>query len=95
MTIKKIHKGRYGLHTISKIPVIAGGSGSALSFEFNIKRMFKYKGKKVSYIEAKCPDGHFNGKLLKGLFKNEADIEGVPPQTVLRGGLLVPCTPKG
>jgi hypothetical protein len=95
VTIKKVHKGRYGLHTISKIPVIAGGSGSALSFEFTIKKMFKYQGNKVSYLEAKCPDGHFQGKILKSLFKNEAHIEGVAPQTVLKGSLLIPCTPKG
>jgi hypothetical protein len=95
VTIKKIHKGRYGLHTVSKIPVVAGGSGSALSFEFTVKKMFRYKGKKVSYLEAKCPDGHFKAKILKSLFKNEARIEGVAPQTVLKGSLLIPCTPKG
>jgi hypothetical protein len=95
VTIEKIHKGRYGLHTISKIPVVAGGSGSALKFEFTIKKMFKYAGKKASYLEAKCPDGHFKAKLLKSLFKNEAHVEGVAPQTVLTSSLLIPCTPKG
>jgi hypothetical protein len=96
ITIQKIHNGRYGLHTISKIPVIAGGSGSAMDFNFTIgKKKFTYKGKKHTYLEAKCPDGHFNSKILKAIFKNEAETPGQPPEAVLSGSLVVPCTPKG
>jgi hypothetical protein len=29
------------------------------------------------------------------LFKNEAQIPGVASQTVLKGGIAVPCKPKG
>ncbi len=86
ITIQKVHNGRYGLHTISKVPVIAGGSGSALNFNFKINR----KG----YLQAKCPDGHFNAKVTKAIFKNEADTSGVAPTTELSGELVVPCTPK-
>jgi len=95
VTIKKVRKGRFGYHTIAKVPVIAGGSGSALDFRFKIKRNFRYKGKKSSYIEAKCPDGHFSAKVLKALFKNEARTPGVASRTVLKSSLVVPCTPKG
>lgn len=96
ITITKIHKGRFGLHTIAKVPQIAGGSGSALDFNFTMdKKKFAYKGKKHTYLEAKCPDGHFNTKVLKAVFKNEAKVEGVAPETVLSGSLVVPCTPKG
>jgi hypothetical protein len=95
ITIQKVHKGRYGLHTIAKVPKIVGGSGSALDFKFTIgKKKFTYRGKKHTYLEAKCPDGHFNTKVLKAIFKNEAETPGVAPETVLSGSLVVPCTPK-
>jgi hypothetical protein len=84
-----------GLHTIAKIPVIAGGSGSALNFSFKLGKKYTYKGKKVSYLEAKCPDGVFKVNAPSVVFKNEAHTPGVAAQTVLKGGLAVPCTPKG
>jgi hypothetical protein len=55
--IKKIHKGRYGLESIASIPKIAGGSGSVTSFNLKIDKKYTYKGKKVSILTAKCPDG--------------------------------------
>jgi hypothetical protein len=84
-----------GLHTVSKIPVAAGGSGSALDFKFKVGKTYGYKGKKVGYIEARCPDGNFKVNVKKALFKNEANIPGVNPTTNLSGGIVVPCTPKG
>lgn len=94
LTIKKIRKGRYGLNTVARIPVVAGGSGSALEFQFRVKRIFAYRGKRQSYLEARCPDGRFETNIVKALFKNEAQTPGVSPTTTLRGKLLVPCTPK-
>jgi hypothetical protein len=55
--IKKIHKGRYGLESIASIPKIAGGSGSVTSFSLTIGKKYTYKGKKMSVLTAKCPDG--------------------------------------
>lgn len=95
VTTVTIQRKGSGLHTISKIPVIAGGSGSALDFSFKLGKTYNYKGKKVGYIEAKCPDGVFKVNAPKVLFKNEARIPGVGATTVLEGGLAVPCTPKG
>ena len=84
------------LYTVSKVPVIAGGSGSALDFHFTIgKKLFSYKHRKHTYLEAKCPNGRFTPRLVKAVFKNEAKVEGVGPETVLSGRLVVPCTPKG
>jgi hypothetical protein len=57
LKIKKIHHGRYGLLTTATIPKIAGGSGSVTSFSLKIDKKFNYKGKKVSVLTAKCPDG--------------------------------------
>jgi len=84
-----------GVHSVSKIPVTAGGSGSAIDFKFKLGRTYTYKGKRVGYFEAKCPDGKFKVTTPKILFKNEAKEPGVAAQTVLDGSLFVPCTPKG
>jgi hypothetical protein len=84
-----------GVHSVSKIPVVAGGSGSGIDFNFKLGKTYSYKGKKVGYFEAKCPDGVFKVNVPKVLFKNEAQTPGVAAQTVLKGGIAVPCTPKG
>jgi hypothetical protein len=90
-----VQKKGTGIHSIAKIPVIAGGSGSVLDFNFKLGKTYRYKGKKVGYFEAKCPDGVFKVKTPKALFKNEAHEAGASAQTVLKGGLAVPCKPKG
>lgn len=95
VTIKKIHEGRYGLRTVSKVPTIAGGSGSVLAFDINFGKQYAYKGKKTSYLTAKCPDGHFDANVKSAIFKNEAKIPGVAAQTTLKGTVIRPCTPKG
>ena len=95
VTTVTIQRKGSGLHTISKIPVIAGGSGSVLDFSFKVGKTYNYKGKKVSYLEAKCPDGVFKVNSPKAIFKNEAQTPGVAATTTLKGSLAVPCTPKG
>jgi hypothetical protein len=55
--IKKIHSGRYGMLATATIPKIAGGSGSVTSFSLTINKKYQYKGKTVSVLSAKCPDG--------------------------------------
>jgi hypothetical protein len=62
LKIKKINKGRYGLLTTATVPKIAGGSGSVTSFNLKISKQFNYKGKKVSVLTAKCPDGKLQAK---------------------------------
>jgi hypothetical protein len=95
VTTVTIQRKGTGIHSISKIPVIVGGSGSALEFKFKLGKTYTYKGKKVGYFEARCPDGVFKVNAPKVLFKNETGEPGVGAQTVLKGGLAVPCTPKG
>lgn len=85
VTVSKIHNGRYGLKTVAKIPKIAGGYGSPLSFSLKVGRKFTYKGKQQSYLLAKCPDGHLNAKGV-GIFSG-----GIR----LAGSLVRTCTPKG
>jgi hypothetical protein len=83
-----------GVHSIAKIPAIAGGSGSAIDFKFKLGKTYSYKGKKVGYFEAKCPDGLFKVNVPKALFKNETHELEFPATTVLKGAVAVPCTPK-
>ncbi len=90
-----IKKKGTGVHAVAKVPVIAGGSGSVLDFRFKLGRTYRYKGKKMAYSMAKCPDGVFNARTTKTLFKNEARVPNVPARTILKGSLAVPCTPKG
>jgi hypothetical protein len=85
VTVSKIHNGRYGLKTVAKIPKIAGGYGSPVSFSLKVDRKFTYKGKQQSYLLAKCPDGHLNAKGV-GIFSDG---------TRLAGSLVRVCTPKG
>lgn len=88
-------KGGSGLHTISKVPVIAGGSGSVLDFKFKVGRNFRFRGRRTSFNMAKCPDGRFKVAAKRVIFRNEANEPGAAPQTVLKGNLQVPCRPKG
>ncbi|HEX7245505.1 MAG TPA: hypothetical protein VF245_08080 [Solirubrobacterales bacterium] len=85
VTVSKVHNGRYGTKSIAKVPVIAGGSGSPTFFELDINRKFTYKGKKQSYLLAKCPDGHLNAKATS-IFSDGSK---------LTGSFVRSCTPKG
>jgi hypothetical protein len=80
--IKKVHHGRYGLESVATIPKIASGAGSITSFQLKIDKKFTYKGKKVSILTAKCPDGrlqaHATAKFANGL---KAETEFVRPCT--------------
>ncbi len=84
-----------GLHSIARIPAIAGGAGSAIDFKFEVGKTFTRGGGRVGYFEARCPDGRFKVTSPKILFRNETGDPAFPSQTVLRGSFLVPCTPKG
>jgi hypothetical protein len=83
-----------GLQLTAEIPRIAGGAGSLLDFELELGRTYAYKGKKVGYLEARCPTGAFE-TTTKALFRNEANVPSVAPTTTLQGRLSVPCTPTG
>jgi hypothetical protein len=94
-TVTIVRKGS-GLHTVAKIPVIAGGSGSVRDFNFTLSKTYSYKGRKTGYVEARCPDGIFKVSVPKTIFKNEAKEPGAAAQTVLNNvQLAIPCTPKG
>lgn len=92
--LSRVHKGRYGLQAVAKIPPIAEGNGSLLDFSFEVKRLFTYKGTQESDAMARCPDGHLNAEI-SSLFRNETKVPGVPSRTELKGTVVRPCMPKG
>ena len=82
--IQRVHDGRYGFKTEAKIPKIAGGAGTPLYGRLKIGREWNYKGKRLSYANAGCADGHLQGK---GEFKFKGG-------TVLEGTLVKGCVGK-
>lgn len=62
VTIKKINKGRYGLLSVARIPRIASGSGSVTSFNLTVNKKYRFKGKRVSVLSARCPDGKLQAR---------------------------------
>ncbi len=85
VTVTKIHSGKYGNKVVSKIPSIAGGAGSTIKFEIKNHKIFTYKGKKQSYLLAKCATGKFFARGA-GKFSDGSS---------LKGAITTPCTPKG
>lgn len=83
--ITKIQGGRYGYEAVAKIPVIAGGSGSIVKFNFKVDRKFTYKGKQESYLAAKCPTGRYFTEI-QATFRDGSLLKGTVPRS---------CTPKG
>jgi hypothetical protein len=83
--IAKVHNGKYGLKSVATIPKIAGGAGSVTSFNLTLNKKYTYKGKKKSYLLAKCP----TGKLFA---QGEAVFDNGDKA---KGAVTRPCTPIG
>jgi len=79
--IQRVNAGRYGFKTVAKIPEIAGGSGIPIYGRLKIGREWTFHGKKLSYVNASCPDGRLQAK---GQFRFK---DG----TFLEGTVLKPC----
>lgn len=54
-TVRNYYKQGYGPRLDVQVPLIAGGSGALVRFNVKIDRKYKWKGKRRSYIYAKCP----------------------------------------
>jgi hypothetical protein len=85
IVIERIHDGIYGYRTKATIPTIAGGSGVPISGHLKIGRKWTYKGKRYSYVNARCEDGRLQAK---GEFEFK---DG----TFLSGTFFRPCTVRG
>jgi hypothetical protein len=83
--IETIRNGRYGYRVSAEIPKLAGGYGIPISGSIKVGRKWTYKGKKHSYINARCPDGRLqavgsfsfkDGTRMKGSFLTPCQIRG-------------------
>lgn len=83
--ITKEHKGRYDMHTVTKIPPIAGGAGSPIGIDLKLGRKFSYKGRPRSYLTASCPTG---------VYYTQGHVD-FSDGSVLHVTHPLPCTPKG
>jgi hypothetical protein len=73
--IQRVNDGRYGYKTDATIPKIAGGAGVPIYGRLSIGRKWTYKGHKMSYLNAYCPDGHLQAKG-QFRFKDSTLMEG-------------------
>jgi hypothetical protein len=73
--IQRVHQGRYGFKTVAKIPKIAGGAGIPLYGQITVNRKWTYKGKKLSFANAGCPDGRLQAKI-QTQFKDGTFLQG-------------------
>jgi hypothetical protein len=81
--ITPIHDGRFGLHTVTRIPPIAGGAGSVTKFKITIGRSFLAAGRRRSYLTASCPTGHY-------YTRGEVQFDGGAELGITH---VLPCTP--
>ncbi len=86
IVIEKIHKGVYGYRVIVKIPKIAGGYGHPISGRARVGKKWVFKGKKHSYINARCETGHFQ---VRGEFSFKETDE------LMKASFLFPCKVRG
>jgi hypothetical protein len=94
VAVAKIRHREEGLGATWRLPRILGGDGSLLGFRLEVKRGFAASGRRHSYLSARCPNGVFRVSAPKLTFVNETHAPGVPSQTVLKGGLAVPCAAR-
>lgn len=83
--IETIHNGRYGYRVKAEIPKIAGGAGIPISGSLRVGRKWTFKGKKHSYVNARCADGRLqavgefgfkDGTRMKGTFLSPCQVRG-------------------
>jgi hypothetical protein len=83
--VSKVHDSRYGMRWVESFPKIAGGYGSITDFSLTIDKQFGFRGKRRSFLLAKCPDGHLNA-LATSIFSDGSEQQD---------SFARACTPQG
>jgi hypothetical protein len=83
--IEKINNGRYGFRTVADFPRIANDYGSPTYGRLKIGKEWIYKGKRLSFANAHCPDGRLQARG-EFSFKDGSSVQGT---------LLAPCKARG
>lgn len=93
IVIEKINKGVYGYRVNVKIPKIAGGYGHPISGSARVGEKWTYKGKKHSYINARCETGHFQvrGEFTFKEGPEESATALADVGQVLKANFFLPC----
>lgn len=60
--IERIRKGRYGYRTKARIPRIAGGYGVPIAGHLKIHRRWRFKRRKLSFVNARCVGGRLQAR---------------------------------
>jgi hypothetical protein len=81
IVIERIRKGIYGYRTNARIPRIADGAGIPVSGSLRIGRRWTYRGRRHSYLNARCETGRLQAR---GEFSFDDGTE-------LSGTFLRPC----
>jgi len=81
-TLTREHKGPFGLHSVVKVPRIAGGAGSVVSASLKARRVYTYRGRRHSFLSGRCRDGRIQAR---GTFRY---LDG----SVLSGAIVRACT---
>lgn len=81
VVIETIHKGAFGYRTKIDVPTIAGGAGVLISGSLKIDKRWAYRGKRYSFVNARCEVGHLQ---VRGAF---SFADG----TYVKGGLVKSC----
>ncbi len=83
--IEKISNGRFGYRLSGEIPPIAEGHGSLTKVNFTIHRLYKYRGRTLSYTSARCGDGILDARGSLSF------ADGI----VISGTIYKPCNVRG
>lgn len=75
VVIEKIRKGIYGYRTKGRIPKIANGAGVPIKGFLKIGKKWTFKGKRHSYISARCENGRLQARG-KFSFKDGTYLSG-------------------
>jgi hypothetical protein len=85
ITIERIDKGIYGYRTEATIPKIADGAGIPVSGSLRIGRRWTHRGRRLSYVNARCETGRLQARGEFG-FEDGTELSGV---------FLRPCSVRG
>lgn len=73
--IETINNGRYGFRTVADFPRIVNDYGSPIYGRLKIGREWVFKGKRLSFANAHCPDGRLQARG-EFAFKNGDSVQG-------------------
>jgi hypothetical protein len=80
--VRRIDNGPFGYLIEATIPSFAGGAGIPISAEMEVGHEWRFKGRKLSYLNGRCEDGKIQAK---GAFTFK---DG----TIVTGAFLKPCS---